>query len=206
MNKTSGRSLDDILNGQKSGYRVNGRRRNNNRYSSGITNSVNIKIKPYNLEAGDFPDLVINSNDNNYKRVVVETNNDYKRVIVESDFTDPSRNTNANANAKGKPGWTTIDKKTRQITSYDNYGNVVYRNNTVSISSQSREIYKIYQDMSDRWNNYYDETNELLGDRSPYVNYQSAIDQIVHEDNISFKKCYHDYTDYSSGDDDAAIV
>ena len=204
MNKTSGRSLDDILNGQKSGYRVNGRRRNNNRYSSGLANSVNIKIKPYNLEARDFPDLVINSNDNNYKRVVVETNNDYKRVIVESDFTDPSRNTIANA--KGKPGWTTIDKKTRQITSYDNYGNVVYRNNTVSISSQSQEIYKIYQAMSDRWNNYYDETNELLGDRSPYVNYQSAIDQIVHEDNISFKKCYHDYTDYSSGDDDAAIV
>jgi len=203
MNKTSGRSLDDILNGQKSGYRVNGRRRNNNRYSSSVANSVNIKIKPYNLEAGDFPDLVINSNDNN-SETNSERNNDYKRVVVESDFTDPSRNTITNS--KGKPGWTTIDKKTRQITSYDNYGNVVYRNNTVCIHSRTQEIYKIYQVMSDRWNNYYDETNELLGDRSPYINYQSAIDQIVHEDNISFKKCYHDYTDYSSGDDDAAIV
>ena len=36
--------------------------------------------------------------------------------------------------------------------------------------------------MINRWNNYRDEMNDLLGDRSPFLNYKKEIDNMVKED------------------------
>ena len=209
----SGRSLQDILNSQSQGVTNRNRRHKGGtgaRHSQALSNGKN----DYRVEDSDFPELngvKSDINNNGVKSFKSDTNNgDYKRVVVDHDTIVDS------SDKKGKPGWTFIDKKTKRITRYDLRGNPVVVKECLGVergqggvvmnrSQQSREIYKIYEKMSNRWNNYYDENNRLFGDRSPYLNYQSAIDKIVEEDNRVFKTCYHDYNDYSSGDDDVII-
>ena len=203
---SAGRSLQDILNSQSQSQGMTNRNRRHKggtgaRHSQALSKSKN----DYRLEDSDFPEL------NGIKSFKSDINNtDYKRVVVDHDTIVDS------SDKKGKPGWTFIDKKTKRITRYDLCSNPVVVKECLGVergkggvvmnrSQQSREIYKIYEKMSNRWNNYYDENNRLFGDRSPYLNYQSAIDKIVEEDNRVFKTCYHDYNDYSSGDDDVII-
>ena len=206
---SAGRSLQDILNSQSQGMTNRNRRHKGTgaRHSQALSKSKN----DYRVEDSDFPELNGIKSDISFKSDInnngVKSDTDYKRVVVDHDTIVES------SDKKGKPGWTFIDKKTKRITRYDLRGNPVVvkeglgveRGVVMNRSQQSREIYKIYEKMSNRWNNYYDENNRLFGDRSPYLNYQSAIDKIVEEDNRVFKTCYHDYNDYSSGDDDVII-
>ena len=223
---SASRSLQDILNSQSQGITNRNRRHKGTgaRHSQALSKSKN----DYRVEDYDFPELngdisfKSNTNNNGVKSntnnndVKSDTNNngvksdtDYKRVVVDYDTIAES------SDKKGKPGWIFIDKKTKRITRYDLRGNPVVVKEGLGVersggivmnrSQQSREIYKIYEKMSNRWNNYYDENNRLFGDRSPYLNYQGAIDKIVEEDNRVFKTCYHDYNDYLSGDDDVII-
>ena len=210
---SAGRSLQDILNSQSQGVTNRNRRHKGGtgaRHSQALSKSKN----DYRVEDSDFPELNGIKSDISFKSDInnngVKSDTDYKRVVVDHDTIVES------SDKKGKPGWTFIDKKTKRITRYDLCSNPVVVKECLGVergkggvvmnrSQQSREIYKIYEKMSNRWNNYYDENNRLFGDRSPYLNYQSAIDKIVEEDNRVFKTCYHDYNDYSSGDDDVII-
>ena len=214
LSGSAGRSLQDILNSQSQGITNRNRRHKGTgaRHSQALSESKN----EYRVEDSDFPELNSVKSDTNNNGVKSDTNNngvkndtDYKRVVVDYDTVAES------SDKKGKPGWVFIDKKTKRITRYDLHGNPVVVKEGLGVersggivmnrSQQSREIYKIYEKMSNRWNNYYDENNRLFGDRSPYLNYQSAIDKIVEEENRLFKTCYHDYNDYLSGDDDVII-
>ena len=44
--------------------------------------------------------------------------------------------------------------------------------------------------MINRWNNYRDEVNNLLGDLSPFINYKETIRKMVEEDNYILEEIY----------------
>jgi len=209
--KGSGRSLQDILNSQppkrgngcegKGGGRGGGRGR---RDGGGrgrrdlrkipINKIIDIPSKmPPALDEIQFPDLLVSKNDIVEKTTML----DYKNVVSLVDKNPVSVST------KTMPGWTLIDTKTKIITTYDKYGRIVEHTKTCNDNDLTRDqIYTLYRNMSARWCNYYDEINDLLGDRSPHINYKAEIEAIVREDEELFKHIYQDINDYSSSDDD----
>ena len=56
--------------------------------------------------------------------------------------------------------------------------------------------------MINNWNNYRDELNELLGDRSPYYDYKETLNKMIEEDNHImeelYKRKHNIYSDYDS--------
>ena len=78
-----------------------------------------------------------------------------------------------------KHGWTYFSKKTRKI---------LYQSTNLDILDDqeltSNQIIKIYKNMSDYWNYYRDEINNLLGDISPYYNYKMDLYNIELEENM----------------------
>ena len=228
--KVQGRSLQDILNSQQSNsqstnYRSNTyhrsdrnnrkggeklyhrNNRNNstnnstnnssNNTTSNTTSNVSKKYNndvtnPITLDENHFPELLSNTDLNNNPSKL-----DYKNVvsIVHDDTVKD--------NYKVVPGWTIIDKKTKKITTYDNFGKIVDRSiQDINTELTQEQINSIFRSMSKRWCQYYDEINEILGDRSPYFNYKEEIEKNVMEDEEIFKKMYDHINDYSSSDDD----
>ena len=61
---------------------------------------------------------------------------------------------------------------------------------------------KILNSMIDNWNNYRDSINDLYGDRSPYYNYKTIIQEMVDEDNIILQKLYEVTHNINISDDD----
>ena len=66
----------------------------------------------------------------------------------------------------------------------------------------SKEILEFYKKLSNRWNNYRDEINELVGDMSPFINYENDIEKIVEEENMILEEIYNETTNYSSSSED----
>ena len=66
----------------------------------------------------------------------------------------------------------------------------------------TKEILDFYKKLSNRWNNYRDEINELVGDTSPFINYKNDIEKIVEEENMILEEIYNETTNYSSSSDD----
>jgi len=214
--KGSGRSLQDILNSQVSNRRDGGGagggrggeggRRNGGRGGGGggrsrrdfrkipVNKVVDIPSNiPPTLDEKQFPQLLVSKNDIVEKTTML----DYKNVVSLVDKNPASDST------KTMPGWTLIDTKTKKMTTYDKCGRVVdYPNSYKDNDLTHDQIYTLYRNMSERWCNYYDEINELLGDRSPHINYKAEIEAIVKEDEELFKHIYQDINDYSSSDDD----
>ena len=62
--------------------------------------------------------------------------------------------------------------------------------------------YKLCITLSNRWDNYRDTQNTLIGDRSPYINYKNDIQKIVDEENYIqeeiFKIQNNYYIEYDS--------
>jgi hypothetical protein len=216
----TGRSLQDILNKcecnshRGNSHRGNSHRGNSHRGNSyrgnshrGSKSSIHEQIgketiRP-ELNVTNFPELILKNNTSYETNDTISLDNlDFKKVV---DLLDHDETTDYNENVEKrcwkKPGWTIIDKRTRKITTYDIYGRVIVngsQNNAINLSSQ--DIYNVYN--SKRWSKYYDDTNELLGDRSPYFNYKHTIDTIVREDDERFKKIYNEIINYSSGEDE----
>jgi hypothetical protein len=44
--------------------------------------------------------------------------------------------------------------------------------------------------MINNWNNYRDEVNEILGDRSPYCDYKEILNKMIEEDNYIMEELY----------------
>lgn len=99
-------------------------------------------------------------------------------------------------------GCTIINKNDRTIKTYNDKGIVVDKksNNNNDYINQY-QLHKLYLSMSNRWCNYYNEINYLIGDRSPYINYKDEILKIVSEENDIMSNIYGDYY-HSSSDDD----
>ena len=69
--------------------------------------------------------------------------------------------------------------------------------------------------MINRWNNYRDEMNSILGDLSPYANYKETIQKMVDEDNYILEEIhkhstnnshYENDSDYNSEGEDAKYL
>ena len=150
--------------------------------------------------------------------IVDETNNDTITDISSNtasnsiDYTSIINNTSSVYNTSTEdvyPGWTLINKKTKEITTYDSRGRKVdlsckTLNQTLGTCDDDcvEQIYNCYQVLSDNWCEYYDTQNELLGDRSPFINYKDEIDKLAREDEEIFSNLYQDLNNYSSSDDE----
>ena len=71
--------------------------------------------------------------------------------------------------------WTTINKKTKEIV-------ISESTKLLKEKYEKENYYRKLEKMINRWNNYRDEMNDLLGDRSPFLNYKKEIDNMVKED------------------------
>lgn len=71
--------------------------------------------------------------------------------------------------------WTTINKKTKEIV-------ISESTKLLKEKYEKENYYHELEKMINRWNNYRDEMNDLLGDRSPFLNYKKEIDNMVKED------------------------
>jgi len=69
---------------------------------------------------------------------------------------------------------------------------IVYSINYGAIAKELEQ--KKYQQgintMINRWNDYRDEMNSILGDLSPYTNYKETIQKMVEEDNYILEEIY----------------
>lgn len=57
-------------------------------------------------------------------------------------------------------------------------------------------------EMSNRWDNFRDEQNMLLGDRSPYINYKQELQDMVDEENSIQEEMYKIRNNISNDDSD----
>ena len=205
----SGRSLQDILNSQSSakysrnktrqGYQKNKysdrrsqlhKHDNQKKHSNKkVENSIVID------DLQQFPELLVK------KSQELDNNSlDYKDIINKNEV----KNSDIYSE-KSIPGWSTINRKTKQVITYDKLGYKVNKtsNNYVNESLPTiTQIYSTYEKLAKHWCEYYDSINDLLGDRSPYVNYKDEIEKIVEEDDDLFKKMYEDVDENISSDDE----
>ena len=97
-------------------------------------------------------------------------------------------------------GFTILNKTDKSIKTYNQNGVQIYDNILINDDINYNKIYKSYLTMCDRWSNYYDEINTLVGDRSPYYNYKEEINNMIYEDSILMSKIYG--KDYNSSSDE----
>lgn len=71
--------------------------------------------------------------------------------------------------------WTTINKKTKKIV-------ISESTKLLKEKYEKENYYRLLEKMINNWNNYRDEMNDLLGDRSPFLNYKKEIENLVKED------------------------
>ena len=198
-NSRSGRSLQDILDTQRSIETKYTKHNKRDTFTKKQIKSNKVEIKnnvskdkSYTCNDNDFPELIIVKNDTKHNEL------DFKNVVNKT-------RQNIENTEKVYPGWTTINRKTKKITTYDTCGNIIDKNTNVVVNDNnidSDQIYSLYNKLSRRWCNYYDSINYLLGDRSPYINYDYEINKIVQEDNEMFKNMYDNIDDSFTSDDE----
>ena len=86
-----------------------------------------------------------------------------------------------------------------------------YNYNSLNKALEHKKYKQGIEAMINRWNNYRDEVNNILGDLSPYTNYKETIQKMVDEDNYILEEMhkhsnisgYNDHdSDYNSEGED----
>ena len=86
-----------------------------------------------------------------------------------------------------------------------------YNYNSLNKALEQKKYKQGIEAMINRWNNYRDEVNNILGDLSPYTNYKETIQKMVDEDNYILEEMhkhsnisgYNDHdSDYNSEGED----
>jgi len=94
---------------------------------------------------------------------------------------------------------------------------IVYSSNYSAINKEleQRKYKQGIETMINRWNNYRDDVNNILGDLSPYANYKETIRKMVEEDNHILEELYkyshtnghnENDSDYNSESEDAKYL
>jgi len=123
-------------------------------------------------------------------------------TLTYRDSVNKNTNTNIATNTNVKlEGWTYFNKKELN-KKYEKEDNKNVKNTKKRKEERTKDIYKFYEKLSIRWNNYRDEKNYLWGDTSPYINYKDDIEKIVNEENMILEEIYNTSTNYSSSSDD----
>jgi hypothetical protein len=121
------------------------------------------KKAEFNINCENFPDI---SNEVKEERVEREVK-DFKNL----DFTEKKI---IEQEKKIKKGWLLLNRenlelyKSEKIRERENEENFVGRN--------------VYDKMVNNWKNYRREINDILGDRSPYINTEREIEEMIKED------------------------
>lgn len=106
-------------------------------------------------------------------------------------------NLNNKKEQNNKTRWTVIDKKTRKVSVSDTTEDLKKK-------FERERYHKITNETINRWNNYRDELNDLLGDLSIYINYKEEIENIVEEDiqiDKMIEERFKDSDEYDSDSD-----
>lgn len=147
-----------------------------------------------------FPSLVENikfKHENNTSTNNITDFNKLKLQIL-NDNTENSLYENISESKQNKNGWLILNKE--NIDKYKEEKN--FQKNLKESSSISRnDIYSCYNKVCINWNKYRDEINNLLGDRSPYFNYETEIERLIVEENQILEEMYGN-TYYCSSDDE----
>lgn len=89
---------------------------------------------------------------------------------------------NINSSYNYRPGWTYYSKKTKKVIYTSS--NIEYKQKDTCHYMSTSDVINIYKKMSQHWNNYRDEINNLLGDISPYYNYRLDLYNIELQDKL----------------------
>ena len=75
---------------------------------------------------------------------------------------------------------------------------------TINKELEQRKYKQGIETMINRWNNYRDEVNNILGDLSPYSNYKETIQKMIEEDNYILEELhkYSHNTSHNENDSD----
>ena len=100
------------------------------------------------------------------------------------------------------PGWQIIYKENNKIVKKCG-PSTIKTNKTVSKTNQE-ETMQAYKILSNHWNNYRDELNNLLGQQSEYWNYKNNINEIYKEE-ISILNQMDENMNLSNSDDEEEL-
>ena len=78
-----------------------------------------------------------------------------------------------------KPGWQIIYRENNKIVKKSGPSTIKNNMPTKTIEENTMETYRL---LSNHWNNYRDELNNLLGEQSEYWNYKNQINEIYKEE------------------------
>jgi hypothetical protein len=135
-----------------------------------LIKSKNKEIIDLSIEA--FPTLNTITRSENIKTECL----DYTKLQIESqkELIIPTKNTIP-------PGWLVISRENNKIVKkYNPSSNEKTKRNIQKTPEQ--ETMQTYEILSNHWNNYRDQINDLLGDQSEYWNYKNKINAIYKEE------------------------
>lgn len=161
------------------------------------------KKKELNLDLSNneiFPSLVENIKCNHENSVLTNNITDFNKVKLQilNDNIKDSLSENTLESRQNKNGWLILNKE--NINKYKQekkIKKILQESNSIS----RKDIYSCYNKLSSHWNNYRDEINSLLGDRSPYINYKNEIENLIFEENQILEELYGN-ANYCSSDDE----
>lgn len=125
-----------------------------------------------------------------------------KNITTFKDIVNKANDLNKETNSNEKlKGWVYFNKNELN-KKYKKENDNECKKSRKKKEETTKEILDFYKKLSNRWNNYRDEINDLVGDVSPFINYKNDIEKIVEEENMILEEIYNETTNYSSSSDD----
>lgn len=152
-----------------------------------------VKNNKYKLENNTLSNNITITNFNKLKLQIL--NDNIENSLYENSLYESTSNTTQNKN-----GWLILNKE--NIDKYKEKKEIeknLQDSNSNSVSTN--DIYSCYNKLCIHWNNYRDEINYLLGDRSLYFNYKNEIENLIFEENQILEEIYGNINYYSSDDE-----
>lgn len=147
-----------------------------------------------------FPSLVINNKykleNNSLSNNITITDFNKLKLQILNDNIENSLYESTSYTKQNKNGWLILNKE-----NIDKYKEKKEIEKNLQDSISINDIYSCYNKLCINWNNYRDEINNLLGDRSPYFNYKNEIESLIFEENQILEEMYRN-TNYCSSDDE----
>tara|TARA_B100001758_G_scaffold226802_1_gene219755 strand:- start:347 stop:739 length:393 start_codon:yes stop_codon:yes gene_type:complete len=125
-----------------------------------------------------------------------------KNITTFKDIVNKANDLNKETNSNEKlKGWVYFNKNELN-KKYKKENDNECKKSRKKKEETTKEILDFYKKLSNRWNNYRDEINDLVGDVSPFINYKNDIEKMVEEENMILEEIYNETTNYSSSSDD----
>ena len=160
--------------------------------------SIRKKKSPeFKIDENEFPSI---STTNKINSVIIDYRKIKDRNTESERDTDTEQDTDRVDISKLtiKPGWIllshtknsntfTKDKSNTNTCAYTDANTDANTDPDQEVLSSS-QILNLYERLSDRWNNFRDEQNDLYGQTSLYWNYREDLQNIIDEDNLFYNE------------------